>query len=99
MKNKNPYYTYVHKIIKIKQLFKVHTAEIFYKHKPDLQRDIIRERCRHFQITATIDWSTHSTDILDFYAMYIPDDASHGDICTTSTKHLRSMEVYFVLCL
>ncbi len=72
------------------------TAEIYYKDKPDLQKDIIREKCHHYSIDAKVDWNTFNGDILEFYEMYIPDDAMHGDIVTTSEKFLRSMEVYFV---
>lgn len=72
------------------------TIEIFYKDRPNFEKEIIREKCHHFQVDAKVNWDTFSSDILNFYEMYIPDDAKHGDIITTSEKYLRSMEVYFV---
>lgn len=75
------------------------TAEIYYKHRPDLQKDIIRDKCRHYQIDAKVDWDSHDSDILHFYEMYIPDEATHGDVIVTPQKYLRSMEVYFVNCV
>ena len=74
------------------------TAEIYYKYKPDLQKDIIRDKCRHYQIDAKVDWDTFNADILNFYEMYIPDEAMHGDVIVTPQKNFRSMEVYFVNC-
>ena len=72
------------------------TAEQFFKEKPQLHGDIIREKCQHYSIKAKVNWDKFSSDILEFYQQYIPDDAKHGDIITTSDKYLRSMEVYFV---
>jgi hypothetical protein len=72
--------------------------KIYYDELPDAS-EFVKEKCRHFKIDKKVDWDTFSSDILEFYEQYIPNEAMHGDIITTPEKHLRSMEVYFVNCV
>jgi hypothetical protein len=65
---------------------------LFLKEAQNFESDLVNTECRFFSIDVEID----EDQGLRAYDKYIPKEAKHGDMIKTSTKYLRSLEVYFV---